>query len=586
MELPGKSYWAVLVVSLAAALPYLGTLGSYFIGDDFGYIQLYGRESFPTNPLSLFWSDWSQGIWGFHLDEIRPLMALSYFLESRWGAASPTAYHASNVIVHVLNSLVVLGIGRVAGLSLLAATFAGSLFGVLAIHGETVSWIGGRADLHPALLYLLTVLAYALWRRNGARWLYGVALAAFFLALFSKQSTIVMVGTLVLYDAFVAHRPLRRSPSRVWPDVSFVLTGSGEPRCLRFSLAHLRPYVPFVVMTIGFLAVRQVLFQTMVREDSVSLSTVLEYGHFQATQLQILVFGSRVIHHRAVDGLVWVALALVLLIGIAELINLRKHVGRSPRAVAFYFGALWWLLNTTPLLVTYLTARHLYLAAVGPVIAVGVLVDALWSRRRASWRIVAMLAGVGLILASGTRLQLTVGDWSEAASVSQKVVLDAERELSAAPTGSLFVLDTPPETLGSATQTWLWSWVLPFALQPPFTDVDLTERVFVIEPLPSYCCLDWQWLEKTRANVEAWARRADEPPVIILRWNAATGAMIRQSAEEDPSLRSRVMALASANSVPEMCAQFNSLLVPPGEARNVCELVGPGWYLGVSPQDS
>src|SRR5215204_3958881 len=201
MKLPGKTFWALLLVSLVVTLPYLGTLGGYFTGDDFGFVQLYAKERFPVNDLSLFWIDWSQGVWGKPLDELRPTQALSYWLDSHWGAASPTAYHVTNIVIHVLNSLLVLGIGRAAGLSLLAATFAGSFFAVLAIHAEAVAWITGRADSLPALMYLLTFLAYALWRRSGTRWLYGLSLAAFFLALYSKQSAITMVGTLVLYDA-------------------------------------------------------------------------------------------------------------------------------------------------------------------------------------------------------------------------------------------------------------------------------------------------------------------------------------------------------------------------------------------------
>jgi len=585
MKLPGKTFWALLLVSLVVTLPYLGTLGGYFTGDDFGFVQLYAKERFPVNVLSLFWTDWSLGIWGQPLDELRPTQALSYWLDSRWGAASPTAYHVTNVVIHVLNSLLVLGIGRVAGLSLLAATFSASLFAVLEIHAEAVSWITGRADSLPALMYLLTVLTYGVWRRTGARWVYLASLAACVLALFSKQSAITMVGTLVLYDAFVVHRSLLRSPSRLCPDVSFVMrTSGGERRSLRFSLSRVCPYVPFVVLTLGYLVVRRLVFQSLVREEAVSLNTLLEFGDFQATQLQILVFGRRVIDHGAVNGLVWLALALGLVWGVAELNQVRKGGGRSPRAVVFYFGVLWWLVSTTPLLVTYFAGRHLYLAAVGPVIALAMLGDALWCRGRGSWRVCATIAGVGLILGSAARLQPALADWSAAASVSEKVGRDAERELSAAPVGSLFVLDAPPEMLGSAAPTWLWSFALPFALRPPYTDVDLTERVFVIAPFPIYCCWGPPWLETTPPNVEAWAERAQQAPVVILRWNATTGAMVRRSDIEDPSLRSQVTALADAGTVEEACAQLNVLLTEPGSARNVCQLAGQDWYLGSSPK--
>jgi hypothetical protein len=578
----GKLFWAALAVSLVAAVPYLSTLRDYFTGDDFGYVQLYAKANFPLDFLSLFWGDWTYGMWGYYPDELRPTIALSYWLDSRWGAGSPMAYHVSNIVIHVLNSLLVLGIGRAAGLSLLAATFAGALFAGLAVHAESVAWISARADSIPALMYLLTVLAYALWRQSGTRWLYGVSLAAFFLALFSKQSAITMVGTLVLYDVFVVHRSLLSSPSRLCPDASFVIRApSGERPPLRFSLSRVCPYIPFVVLTLGYLVERHFLFQNVVREDRVSLNTFLGFGDFQATQLQILVFGRRVIDHGAVDGLVWLALALGLVWGVAELIQVRKGGSRSPRAVVFYFGVLWWLVSTTPLLVTYFAGRHLYLAAVGPVIALAVLGEVLWSRGRGPWRVFATVAGIALILASAARLQPAVAAWSTAGSVSEKVGRDAERELSAAPVGSLFVLDAPPEMLGSAAPTWLWSFAVPFALQPPYTDVDLTERVFVIVPMSISCCSGSLWLETTRANVEAWAERAEQMPVVILHWNAATGEMARRSDKEDPTLRGQVMDLAGANTDGEMCAGINSLLAAPDEARNVCELDYVNWYLGM-----
>jgi hypothetical protein len=324
------------------------------------------------------------------------------------------------------------------------------------------------------------------------------------------------------------------------------------------------------------------LFGNMVREDAVSANALFEYGSFQAIQLQILVFGSRVIQHAAVEVLVWLALVTTLALSIAELTNSQEGGVRSSRVLVLYFGALWWLICTTPLLVTYFSARHLYLAAVGPVIAVGVVFDTLWSRGRGYRRFVAALAGVGLILASGIHLQLALADWNAAASVSEKAVRDVEREAYAAPIGSLFILDAPPEGPRGAAATRLWSYASPFALRPPFTAADLTERVSVIEPITIYCCRNSPWPERTRSSVDAWARRAEQPPVVILRWSAATGAMVRRSDEEDPSLRSRVAALAGARTVRETCAQLNALLADPGEARDVCDTVNPDWYLGRS----
>ncbi len=44
---------AVLTMGFAAALPFLSTLKSYFIGDDFGLVQLFSDVA-PLHFLSLF----------------------------------------------------------------------------------------------------------------------------------------------------------------------------------------------------------------------------------------------------------------------------------------------------------------------------------------------------------------------------------------------------------------------------------------------------------------------------------------------------------------------------------------------------
>src|SRR5207302_3837465 len=113
------------------------------------------------------------------------------------------------------------------------ATFAGVLFAVLAAHAEPVAWISGRADSIPAVFFFGAMLGYAYWRRSGRLWAFGLAVAACFLALFSKQSAIIIPVLLVLYDWMVEGR----RPWRNW-----------------------LPHLPFVGMTAAFLALRLVLF--------------------------------------------------------------------------------------------------------------------------------------------------------------------------------------------------------------------------------------------------------------------------------------------------------------------------------------
>ena len=95
--------------------------------------------------------------------------------------------------------------------------FAATIFVLLPVHGETVAWITGRVDSMPALFYMLAFWAFARWRDTGSRsrGRSALSLALLFVALFTKQTTITLVGDPGglgpggpgLADAAVAARP-------------------------------------------------------------------------------------------------------------------------------------------------------------------------------------------------------------------------------------------------------------------------------------------------------------------------------------------------------------------------------------------
>ena len=87
--------------------------------------------------------------------------------------------------------------------------------------------------------------------------------------------------------------------------------------------------------------------------------------------------------------------------------------------------------------------------------------------------------------------------------------------------------------------TWLWSWSMPYAVQPPFVASDVADRVVFVAPHEADCCLLDQWSERTRRTIEAWASADARPPVIVLTWDRTTGAVSRVSETEAPCLRSR-----------------------------------------------
>lgn len=143
---------AILVLCLVVGLPTIRP-DNYFLGDDFGLVQHLHKLSLDRF-LPYFVSDWTEGIYGFQLDELRPFLAFTYWLDSRlFGAANPQGYHATNVVLHMLNGLLVLAIARsVAPEQKAVALLAASLFVLMPSHAEPISWISGRVDSLAALL--------------------------------------------------------------------------------------------------------------------------------------------------------------------------------------------------------------------------------------------------------------------------------------------------------------------------------------------------------------------------------------------------------------------------------------------------
>ena len=393
-------------------------------------------------------------------------------------------------------------------MSLAAATFAALVFAILPLHAESVVWITGRVDTIPALFFLGSFLAYALLAPRRAR---------IDAALRSARSS-----------CSSARSSASRTPSSWWPRW-FLYDLVAERRPIRASWSWLAPYVPFVALTVAYLLLRYVLFGEVAREgqltaDGLGVSRIFVGKHFQR-----MFFGGEVT--RWPGGYI----AALLLPAVAWFLMRSSGAAnlRHAPAMVLYFGPCWWILCLAPLVVVgYESTRHVYLAAVGWAIILGLMFHAFWHVRHAAARYATLRRGAGLFVFYTVGLRAEVADWNVRARVSQKVVADLEREALSTAEGSLLIVGAPARS---------WEWSLPFAAQPPFTRTDLAERVSIVSPVLIDCCRD-QWVERTRRIIRAWAQR-ESAPAVALRWDARTGAYSRLTDREDPALRSQVIAL-------------------------------------------
>jgi hypothetical protein len=182
----------------------------------------------------------------------------------------------------------------------------------------------------------------------------------------------------------------------------------------------------------------------------------------------------------------------------------------------------------------YESPRHVYLAAVGWAILVGLVFDIAWRSWRArAWR-AAVFAAAGLVLfAYSVPLHAAVKRWNRASALSHEMVGDLEREALAAPRGSLVIVGAPATS---------WEWALPFAARPPYATSSLDDRVFLVTPMKLHCCRHL-WADVTRAQIAEWARQPEPGAIVALAWDAQTGARFRVTDRDYPALRDIVLAL-------------------------------------------
>jgi hypothetical protein len=492
--------WLLCVlVALAASLPYLRTVNDYFAQDDFGVVQLLAAKPWSTFP-QWFTMPWMEQIWGYTPDELRPFVAFTYQVTALPGAGRPEFHHVVNIAMHAGNALLVMAMARVGmGLSPYAAACAGVMFALLPVQAESVAWITGRVDSMPTLFYFAAFLSYMRWRTDskGAGPWYALALALFFVALFSKQNTITMVATLATYDLVVLDRSRRGS-----------------------LLACVRAWSPFAVMTIGFLLLRRLRFGASLRGGLGSVDQVMAALEMIGRHLLRTVFGH--------DGPVamWEIAVLLAVVCIVIALVLRNA---TYLRLAFVFGVAWWAIGIAPVfLAGYESTRHVYLASAGWALLLGLVYEAVerhMSPRSRTWQAVTIAAAVLIAGGYAVRLGAVVDTWGRWASVSKLAVERVGQEAAQVPEGTLLLVSVPRRS---------WDWATPFALQPPYTATDVSSRVNLVTPYSLNCCGYEQWNVSTRASLVRWARTG--APVVALHVSES-GAVSRLTDRENPDLR-------------------------------------------------
>ena len=522
---------AAAAIVVAAFALYAPAIDDYFVQDDFGVVSLFAQRSLAYIPR-WFVTPWTEDIWGYVPDELRPFPAASYVIASWFGAAAPQPNHIINIALHAMNGLLVLWIAEsAAGLSLLPASAAGVIFVLLPIQAESVAWITGRVDSLPTLFYFASFLLYVRAvggvRRGRLQPAYLWSVILFFAALFSKQNTITMVPALVLFDWIVGRRRIE------------------------ITWAWLRPYLPYVVLTIGFLALRYIVFHEVARESLLSAQRVHDFLSDSSRHLVRLVFGGPGIRPWLIRDTMVIAAGAVIVVTIGW--RLSRSAMRDLWRPGIYFGVVWIVLGILPILMSgYYSPRHVYLASLGWAVTSGIGLEIIW--RAQPVRILRPI-GIALIgalaVAYGVQLHGIIRDWGGYAAVSRAAAAQIEREAATDPEGTLVIAGVPRSS---------WAFAVPHSVRAPFISNEVTKRLLIITDSFDHCCDAPQWDRYTRDALQRWNEEARRPAVVALYWDARTARMSRISDRDDPQLRTLATLLIETRDRASLDSQIQGLL--------------------------
>ncbi len=302
--------------------------------------------------------DWD-GLWRiwFSPSEIEdeghywPLVYTSFWLEHKlWGFA-PAGYHAVNVFLHAVNTLLVRRLA--AGLAVPGAWFVAAVFAVHPLHVESVAWVIERKDLLSGLFYLAAFLAWLRFadeqRAGRGRRRYVLALALFAAGMLCKSIVVTLPAAFLIVSWWRRGRVTGDDLLRTSP--FFVVAAA-------MAAADVTFYEAREPLSLGYTAVERLLIAAHALWFYVGKllwpgGLAVVYPHWEAS---------------AGDPAAW-GYAAATAAAAAALWLLRGRIGRGPLA-----GALFFAVTLSPVLgfvdygymqFSFVADRHQYLAGMG-----------------------------------------------------------------------------------------------------------------------------------------------------------------------------------------------------------------------------
>jgi tetratricopeptide (TPR) repeat protein len=379
--------WACVVALLGVtALAYRPTFSADFVQFDDNY---YVQENERLRTLDGLWQIWNPRATKLGT-QYYPLVVSSFWLEYHLWGLDARGYHATNVVLHLVNTTLVLLLMRAFGVSPPVALAVAALFALHPTQVGSVAWVTERKNVLSTVFYLLTFLAYLRHRRTGSRAAYAGCLAAFAAAILSKTQTMTLPVTIALADLALqqAGRLRRMSAAAVATRlVPLLAIGAGAAMItIQAENRHIAPPA-LTVIERGLVATNAAAFYVRLFFAPVGLSPMYPKWELSANK-----------------PFWWIAVAVWPIV-LAALFHWRRRLGPLPLwGMAHFFLSLAPVLGLVSfnfMVFSFVANHFLYLPIIGAAVTVALLGEriasgeAVWSKRRMAMAGITLLALVG-----------------------------------------------------------------------------------------------------------------------------------------------------------------------------------------------
>ena len=229
-----------ILLALSTFLVYFQVLNHEFVDfDDNIYVIDNKHIKAGFNPKSITWAFTTSYASNWH-----PLTWLSHMLDYRLFGLNPRGHHLTNLIFHMVNSILLFILFMRMTNALWHSAFIAALFALHPLHVESVAWVAERKDLLCAFFWVLTLLFYINYSKAPSLKRYIIVFLLYLLGLMSKPMILTLPFLLLLLD--------------YWPLGKFRRVGSTGNSSHTLSIFKIQgysqiPFLPILLEKIPFI---------------------------------------------------------------------------------------------------------------------------------------------------------------------------------------------------------------------------------------------------------------------------------------------------------------------------------------------